>query len=73
MMFLKFKVRGRGITFLKLFCNHFHNILRLFDALSYFVFNKSEKIFAQMKQCMIVTYKYGIYELPHELQNDIRS
>ena len=26
----------------------------------------------QVKQCAIITYKYGIYELPHELQNDIR-
>ena len=26
----------------------------------------------QLKQCVIITYKYDIYELPHELQNDIR-
>ena len=26
----------------------------------------------QMKRCAIVTYKYGIYELPHKLLNDLR-
>ena len=24
------------------------------------------------KRCVIVTYKHGIYELPHELSNDLR-
>ena len=27
---------------------------------------------AQMKKCAITTYKHGIYELPHELPNDLR-
>ena len=26
----------------------------------------------QVKRCAIVTYKPGIYELPHELPNDLR-
>ena len=26
----------------------------------------------QMKRCAIITYKHGIYELPHELPNDLR-
>ena len=26
----------------------------------------------QVKQCAIITYKHGIYELPQELQNDLR-
>ena len=26
----------------------------------------------QVKRCAIVTYKHGIYELPHELPNDLR-
>ena len=33
-----------------------------------------EEIFVspQVKQCMIITYKHGIYELPHKLPNDLR-
>ena len=27
---------------------------------------------AQVKRCLIITYKNGIYELPHELPNDLR-
>ena len=27
---------------------------------------------AQVKQCAIITNKHGIYELPHELINDLR-
>ena len=27
----------------------------------------------QVKQCTIITYKYGIYELPHEFPNEIRK
>ena len=41
--------------------NHFHNILRLFDVLS-----------SQVKRCAIITYKHDLYELPHELPNDLR-
>ena len=26
----------------------------------------------QVKGCVIITYKHGIYELPHELLNDLR-
>ena len=26
----------------------------------------------QVKRCAIITYKHSIYELPHELPNDIR-
>ena len=26
----------------------------------------------QVKQCAIITYKHGIYELSHELPNDVR-
>ena len=25
-----------------------------------------------MKRCAIIVYKHGIYELPHELPNDVR-
>ena len=27
---------------------------------------------SQVKRCAIITYKHGIYELPHELPNDLR-
>ena len=30
-------------------------------------------ILPQVKQCAIITYQYGIYELPHELPNDLRG
>ena len=26
----------------------------------------------EVKQCTIITYKHGTYELPHELPNDLR-
>ena len=26
----------------------------------------------QVKRCAIITYKYGLYELPHELLKDLR-
>ena len=29
-------------------------------------------MFYQLKQCDIITYRLGIYELPHELPDDIR-
>ena len=52
---------------MELTCNHhFHNILRLFDVF-YQVF-----LSPQMKRCAVITYKHGIYELPHELPNDLR-
>ena len=40
--------------------NHFHNILRLFDVLPNFGS-------PQVKRWEIITYKHGIYDLPHEL------
>ena len=43
--------------------NHFHNILRLFDALT---------IFPQLKQSAIITYADGMYELPNELLIDLK-
>ena len=27
----------------------------------------------QVKQCAIITYKHGIYELPRKLPNDVRK
>ena len=45
--------------------NQFHNILRLFDVLPNFPF-------LQVNRCAIITYKNVIYELPHELPNDLR-
>ena len=27
---------------------------------------------SQVKRCSIITYKHGIYKLPHELPNDLR-
>ena len=45
--------------------NHFHNTLRLFDVYQTFLSPK-------VKRCAIITYKYGIYELPYELPNDLR-
>ena len=26
----------------------------------------------QVKQCAVITYKHGIYEMPHELPNNLR-
>ena len=45
-------------------CNQFHNTLRLFNVLPSF-------LSPQVKRLTIITYKHGIYELPHELQNDL--
>ena len=45
--------------------NHLHNILRLFDVLRNFPS-------PQVKRWAIITYKHGIYELPHQLSNDLR-
>ena len=42
--------------------NHFHNVLRLFDVF----------LSPPVKRCVIITYKEGIYELPHELPNSLR-
>ena len=43
--------------------DRFHNILRLFDVLLNFLFTTSETV---------ITYKHSIYELPHELPNNLR-
>ena len=45
--------------------NQFHNILRLIDGCF-------TKFSPQVKRWAIITYKHGIYELPHELPNDLR-
>ena len=54
--------------FFLIFCsyNHFHNILRLFDILPTFPFT------ASVKRCAIIIYNQVMYELPHELPNDLR-
>ena len=44
--------------------NYSHNILRLSDVLPIF-------LSTQVKRCVIITYKHGIYEFPHELPNDL--
>ena len=41
-------------------CNQFHNNLNLFN--DYQIF-----LCPQVKQWAIITYKHGIYELPHDL------
>ena len=46
-------------------CNYFYNILRVSEALPNF---PSPKV----KRYAIITYKHGIYELPHELPDDLR-
>ena len=43
--------------------NHDHNILKLLDILKIF-------LSPQVKESVIISNKYGIYELPHELSND---
>ena len=45
-------------------CNQFHNILNLFNVYQIF-------LCPQVKQWAIITYKHGIYELPHELPHDL--
>ena len=47
-------------------CSHDHIILRLFDTLPNFPFAASEA------KSVILSNKYGIYDLPHELPNDLR-
>ena len=45
--------------------NHFQNILRLL--MFYQIF-----LSPQVKRCVIITYKHGLYEFPHELPNNLR-
>ena len=52
--------KQRLLGILNLVCNHFHNILRLFD------------VFPQAKRRAIISNKHGIYELPQEFLNDLR-
>ena len=45
--------------------NIFHNILELFDVLP--------SLFSpQVKRSTIISYKHGIYKVPHELPNDLK-
>ena len=46
-------------------CNQFHNILRL-------LMFRQTFFSPQVKRWAIVTYKHGLYELPHELPNNLR-
>ena len=45
--------------------NHLHNIFRHFHVLLNYPLR-------QVKRCVIITYKHDIYELPHDLQIDLR-
>ena len=45
--------------------NHSHNILGLFDVFQIF-------LSPQMKRCTIISYKYGICELLHDLPKGLR-
>ena len=45
--------------------NQFHNILRRFNVLPNF-------LSPQVKQSVIVIYKYGIQQLPYELPNNLK-
>ena len=46
--------------------NHGRNILRPFVTLPIFLFFSP-----QMKRSVVISNKHGIYELPHELLNDL--
>ena len=48
------------------FYDQVHNILRLFDALQIF-------LSPQVERWAIITYKHGIYKLPHELPKDLKD
>ena len=43
----------------------FQNIMRLLD-------NLKNCLSPQVKRCAIITYKHEIYELPHDLPNNLR-
>ena len=64
-MFLTNLVVNKNIKSKRKFYRQFHNILRLFDVLPSFSF-------PQVKRWAIITYKHGIYELPHEQPNDLK-
>ena len=44
----------------------------IFKIFSNFLMSYQIFLLPQMKRCAIITYKHGIYELPHELPNDLR-
>ena len=46
--------------------NHFHSIFRLFDGLLKF-------FFTTVKGCAILTDEHGIYELPHEFSERLKT
>ena len=54
---------------MRVFYNHFYNILRHFDISPFFFFFFSP----QVKRYAIITYKHGIYLLSREVPNDLRS
>ena len=62
-----FFARYWAICVLQLFLSHnlFHNILRLFDILPSFRFTT-------VKWSSIISNKHGIYDLSHELPNDLK-
>ena len=50
---------------------------KVFQTMSFIIFLDSLMFYEiflspQVKQCVIITYKNGIYELPDELPNDLR-
>ena len=45
--------------------NYFHNILRVFDVLPNF-------LSPPVRRCKVINSKHGIYELSHELPNNLR-
>ena len=50
---------------------------KVLQAMSFIIFLDSLMFYEiflspQVKQCVIITYKNGIYELPDELPNDLR-
>ena len=61
-VFEKFSCQGKRKKKKRFAENQFHHIFRLFDVFQFF-------LSPQVKQWVINTYKYGIYELPHELPN----
>ena len=65
-MFFTIGAANRDIKTKEMFAQKpFHIDLRL---LMFYQIFFSERV----KQCGISTYKYGVYELPHELPNELR-
>ena len=59
------KQKNKKVHFSACYYNPGHNILRLFDVIL-FLFS------SQVKQCVIISYKHGIYDFPYELLNNLR-